>query len=257
MLPHLAGRALTFNRFPNGVEQKGFFEKRCAKHRPEWVADRAGPGGSQRDHRVLRDRRAGLTRLGGQHGGAGAPRAHGPGRGPGDPADGRVRSRSRPAGRHPRVCPDGARHPGRPRRGRARGVAEVQRLEGPPAVRPRQHAVHARRRGVVRPGGRAAPREAGPGQRAHLDDEGGPQGQGLRRLEPERPSQDDHRRRTRCGPAPTRRSPRPSPGTRSRRRPTGPPTSASCGRTCSSGSRTMGDVFAPVLSVEQVLPGAR
>jgi len=44
MLPHLAGRALTFNRFPNGVEQKGFFEKRCAKHRPEWVATAPGPG---------------------------------------------------------------------------------------------------------------------------------------------------------------------------------------------------------------------
>ena len=44
MLPHLAGRALTFNRFPNGVDEKGFFEKRCAKHRPEWVATAAGPG---------------------------------------------------------------------------------------------------------------------------------------------------------------------------------------------------------------------
>jgi len=44
MLPHLAGRALTFHRFPNGVEQKGFFEKRCAKHRPEWVATAPGPG---------------------------------------------------------------------------------------------------------------------------------------------------------------------------------------------------------------------
>jgi bifunctional non-homologous end joining protein LigD len=44
MLPHLAGRALTFHRFPNGVEQKGFFEKRCAKHRPEWVATALGPG---------------------------------------------------------------------------------------------------------------------------------------------------------------------------------------------------------------------
>ena len=44
MLPHLAGRALTFNRFPNGVEQKGFFEKRCAQHRPEWVPTAPGPG---------------------------------------------------------------------------------------------------------------------------------------------------------------------------------------------------------------------
>jgi bifunctional non-homologous end joining protein LigD len=44
MLPHLAGRALTFNRFPNGVAHKGFFEKRCAKHRPEWVPTAPGPG---------------------------------------------------------------------------------------------------------------------------------------------------------------------------------------------------------------------
>jgi bifunctional non-homologous end joining protein LigD len=44
MLPHLAGRALTFNRFPNGVDEKGFFEKRCAKHRPDWVPTAAGPG---------------------------------------------------------------------------------------------------------------------------------------------------------------------------------------------------------------------
>jgi bifunctional non-homologous end joining protein LigD len=44
MLPHLAGRALTFNRFPNGVEHKGFFEKRCAKHRPEWLPTAPGPG---------------------------------------------------------------------------------------------------------------------------------------------------------------------------------------------------------------------
>jgi bifunctional non-homologous end joining protein LigD len=44
MLPHLAGRALTFNRFPNGVDHKGFFEKRCAKHRPEWLPTAPGPG---------------------------------------------------------------------------------------------------------------------------------------------------------------------------------------------------------------------
>jgi bifunctional non-homologous end joining protein LigD len=44
MLPHLAGRGITFNRFPNGVEQSGFFEKRCNKHRPAWVPTAAGPG---------------------------------------------------------------------------------------------------------------------------------------------------------------------------------------------------------------------
>jgi bifunctional non-homologous end joining protein LigD len=39
IVPHLAGRALTLRRFPEGVEDldAAFFEKRCPKHRPKWV----------------------------------------------------------------------------------------------------------------------------------------------------------------------------------------------------------------------------
>jgi bifunctional non-homologous end joining protein LigD len=39
LVPHLAGRALTLRRFPEGVEDHdaAFFEKRCPKHRPKWV----------------------------------------------------------------------------------------------------------------------------------------------------------------------------------------------------------------------------
>ncbi len=39
MVPHLTGRAVTLNRFPEGVEdtEKSFYEKRCPKHRPDWV----------------------------------------------------------------------------------------------------------------------------------------------------------------------------------------------------------------------------
>jgi bifunctional non-homologous end joining protein LigD len=44
MLPHLRGRALTFKRFPNGTDAQGFFEKRCPNHRPEWVPVALGPG---------------------------------------------------------------------------------------------------------------------------------------------------------------------------------------------------------------------
>lgn len=44
MLAHLAGRCITLKRFPNGVDTKGFFEKRCPKHRPEWVGTHIGPG---------------------------------------------------------------------------------------------------------------------------------------------------------------------------------------------------------------------
>ena len=38
ILPHLEGRPLTRVRFPNGVDDKSFFEKQCPSHRPDWVA---------------------------------------------------------------------------------------------------------------------------------------------------------------------------------------------------------------------------
>lgn len=37
ILPHLQGRALTLKRYPEGVEQDFFYEKRCPAHRPAWV----------------------------------------------------------------------------------------------------------------------------------------------------------------------------------------------------------------------------
>ena len=37
MLGHLAGRAVTMVRFPNGVDGGSFFEKRCPPHAPGWV----------------------------------------------------------------------------------------------------------------------------------------------------------------------------------------------------------------------------
>jgi bifunctional non-homologous end joining protein LigD len=43
-VPHLRGRALTFRRYPNGTDKQGFFEKRCPGHRPEWVSVALGPG---------------------------------------------------------------------------------------------------------------------------------------------------------------------------------------------------------------------
>ncbi|HEY0391581.1 MAG TPA: DNA ligase D [Solirubrobacterales bacterium] len=37
LLPHLRGRPLTLKRYPDGVDAGHFYEKRCPKHRPEWV----------------------------------------------------------------------------------------------------------------------------------------------------------------------------------------------------------------------------
>jgi bifunctional non-homologous end joining protein LigD len=54
MVPHLKGRAVTLRRFPEGVEDldTAFFEKRCPKHRPKWVKTtnvRAGPNAGNID----------------------------------------------------------------------------------------------------------------------------------------------------------------------------------------------------------------
>jgi bifunctional non-homologous end joining protein LigD len=61
ILPHLRGRALTLRRFPEGVDNSdaAFFEKRCPKHRPEWVktaAVEAGPHAGVIDFCVCEDR---------------------------------------------------------------------------------------------------------------------------------------------------------------------------------------------------------
>jgi bifunctional non-homologous end joining protein LigD len=54
MVPHLNSRAVTLRRFPEGVEDldAAFFEKRCPKHRPKWVKTasvRAGPNAGKID----------------------------------------------------------------------------------------------------------------------------------------------------------------------------------------------------------------
>jgi bifunctional non-homologous end joining protein LigD len=44
IIPHLTGRCITFRRYPDGTDRDGFFEKRCPTHRPEWVPVALGPG---------------------------------------------------------------------------------------------------------------------------------------------------------------------------------------------------------------------
>jgi bifunctional non-homologous end joining protein LigD len=45
LLPHLRDRPLTVKRYPDGVEGKAFFEKNSPSHRPGWVRTFAVPGG--------------------------------------------------------------------------------------------------------------------------------------------------------------------------------------------------------------------
>ncbi len=47
LLPHLRDRPLTLKRYPNGVEEEFFYEKRAPKYRPKWFKTAAVP--SERD----------------------------------------------------------------------------------------------------------------------------------------------------------------------------------------------------------------
>jgi bifunctional non-homologous end joining protein LigD len=41
VLPHLRGRPLTLKRYPDGVEGQFFYEKQCPSHRPDWITTAA------------------------------------------------------------------------------------------------------------------------------------------------------------------------------------------------------------------------
>jgi bifunctional non-homologous end joining protein LigD len=51
ILPHLAGRALTRKRYPDGVEGEPFFEKNAPMHKPDWV--KTAPIWSGRNRRTV------------------------------------------------------------------------------------------------------------------------------------------------------------------------------------------------------------
>jgi bifunctional non-homologous end joining protein LigD len=55
LLPHLAGRALTVTRWPDGVEGKKFFQKQSPPHRPEWVRTASLPAGGKTIDYTLAD----------------------------------------------------------------------------------------------------------------------------------------------------------------------------------------------------------
>jgi bifunctional non-homologous end joining protein LigD len=51
LLPHLAGRPVTFIRIPNGVEGEQFFEKNVPRHAPDWVRTVRLPSSGSRSGR--------------------------------------------------------------------------------------------------------------------------------------------------------------------------------------------------------------
>ncbi len=54
LLPHLAGRPVTFTRWPDGVDGQQFYEKNSARHAPEWVRRVTIPSpGSSRGRETL------------------------------------------------------------------------------------------------------------------------------------------------------------------------------------------------------------
>ena len=44
LLPHLQGKCLTLKRYPEGVDEEFFYEKRCPPYHPDWIATKVVPG---------------------------------------------------------------------------------------------------------------------------------------------------------------------------------------------------------------------
>jgi bifunctional non-homologous end joining protein LigD len=55
VLPHLRGRALTLKRYPNGVDGKYFYEKQKPSHAPDWVKSKTIETGDRDIDFVLAD----------------------------------------------------------------------------------------------------------------------------------------------------------------------------------------------------------
>jgi DNA ligase D len=71
MLPHLAGRPLNLQRFPNGVDRPGFWQKDIPSHAPRWLTIWREQGFREREDRspndhLVADRTATLCWLGNQ-----------------------------------------------------------------------------------------------------------------------------------------------------------------------------------------------
>lgn len=66
MLPHLASRPVSMQRFPDGIEAGGFYEKQRPDHFPDWVHAVSVDTGEGRQQHVVVDGRRALVYLAGQ-----------------------------------------------------------------------------------------------------------------------------------------------------------------------------------------------
>ncbi len=218
IVPHLNGRAVTLRRFPEGVDDldAAFFEKRCPKHRPKWVKTarvEAGPHAGKIDFCVCDSLptliwMAQLAAIE-LHPSLSLSRA--PKRptvlafdlDPGPPAD------------IVDCCRVGLRLKRDVRPLRPRVLPQDLGLQGPAGVRAAEQQEHLLRdHQTLRQSDRPAAGEADPRPGRLEDEEGRTRGQGLRRLVPEPPAQDDDLPSTPYEPAHTPPPRPPSPGTR-------------------------------------------
>ena len=192
ILPHIRARPMTLKRYPNGVAEKHFYEKRCPKHRPDWVETApiwSGRNEGEIDYCVCDDRAtliwmAQLASL----------ELH--------PSLSRSKEIERPTvlafdldpGAPATImecCTDRAAATRAVRRPRSRELPQDLRVQGHPGLCPAEHEDRLRADEAVRTRRRAAARAPGPGPRRLADGEEPAQGQGARGLEPERRAQDD------------------------------------------------------------------
>ena len=260
IVPHLSGRAVTLRRFPEGVDDldSAFFEKRCPKHRPKWVKTarvQAGPNAGKIDFCVCDSlptliwmaQLAAIELHPSLSLRPGAETADRP----------RLRPRPRAAGRRRRLLAGGAAPARGARPARARVLRQDLGLEGDAALRPAQHQNHLRGDPPLRPGAGPADRQADPrrgaGENGQKDR---PQRQGPDRLVPEQRTQNDDLRLLAASPrAPHLLDPGHLGGGRSggRARATARSLVFEAGDVLER-IEEHGDLFAPVLELEQELP---
>ena len=255
LLPHLRDRPLTLKRYPNGVDEKFFYEKQAPSHRPDWVKTVPVPARERTiDFALANDlpTLVWLANLADLELHTSLSLAQDIQR----PTHAGVRPRPGSAGDDRRVRRGGAAAARAVRDLGARELRQDERLEGDAALRAAQHEGHLRRHQAVRQGarraaGQAATRTWSCRVRRRSCARARCSSTGARTTSTRRRSTS-----TRCARGSGRPSPRRSPGTRWRRWSThGDPESAVFDSDdVLKRVEEHGDLFEPVVTLKQKLP---